>query len=1036
MRDIKDGYPLSAAQEGILFHSTACADHSLYVETAAFRVSGALDVGALTAAWQAATGRHTVLRTAFVHERVSPPRQTVFPEASVPVDHHDLSDLTGAAKAEEVAARTDRLSAEPFDLARPPLIRLLVLRLGPTEHLMVWAYHHLILDGRSAASLVAEVIAELGGVDVCQTPRAPEFHEHIAWLGCRNSQGDRAFWTEYLAGYHEPAVLTLAGVRPGAKPSGRFRTVRASIPAETTRRLRDVAATCSTGLLGLVEAAWAGTVSRYSGRDDVVVGTTVESRPPLPGAERMVGMFSNTVPVRARVDPGLPAKEWLSRHSEDRHHVQEHRHTPLLDIQHWAGTEHGVSLFDTVVVFEDHPDPSRARPAGTAPRISAVTHETRTNYQATLVVRDDGELLLRLVVDAGVFDEDEARRTLAHTTAVLGRLADRPDVPVRALLAVPEETRTLLLDHWNGDDVDRTPPRTLLPGLIDKALAERPDHPAVVCDTVTYTYRDLDARATALAHRIASLGAGPGDRVGVCLGRGADLVTALLAIARTGAAFVPLDPDHPADRTAYILRDAAPTLVLTDDAARLPECWNGHVLDLARQGPSTSAASDGLPGAVADSLAYVIYTSGSTGRPKGVAIGHLALANLVDSLALRHPGLGPDDRFLALTTLTFDTSLAELLVPLAVGATVHVGGGSLALSGRAVDAYTAKNAITVLQATPSRYRALLDSGWRGVGRPRLYSCGEAFPADLVEPLAKRGESVWNMYGPTETTVYSSFERIHAGTTRISVGRPISNTFLRVLDSRGDLVPLGCVGELCIGGDGVADGYWNRPELTAGRFVPDPYAGPHGRMFRTGDHARTLLDGRLEVLGRIDRQLKLHGYRIEPGEIEQVLLETPDVAAAAVDVREGRLLAWTVLDGRSGQATPDELRQRLRHRLPSYMVPETVVVLKELPLTPAGKTDLLALDVPPGRPVSEASAPESAGELEEVVARLFREALAVPHVGLDDDFYALGGDSLLAMRLAVMLQAELDLDFDVERIFDHATVREVASGLAAPTTNSE
>ncbi|WP_250399238.1 non-ribosomal peptide synthetase [Streptomyces cellostaticus] len=1047
MNDIEDIYPLSPVQEGMLYHATTSPEQGLYVETTTFRLTGPLDVDALTAAWQAVVARHPVLRTAFVHERISAPHQVVLPTAEVRVDVRDLTGLDAAARDEEVAAEIARRRAEPFDLTRPPLMRLLALRLSPDEHLMVWTYHHMILDGWSAALLMADVTAELARPGGAGTVPPPPFRDHIAWLRRQDPQRDRAFWTAYLDGYEEPAVFTLPGVRPGAKPSGRFRTVRATLPADATARLRALAGARSTTLGSLVEAAWAGTVARYSGRDDVVFGVTVSGRPPLPRAEAMIGMFINTVPVRARVDHDLPAEEWIAGYAASRHPVLEHQHTPLTDVQRWAGVERGAQLFDTVVVFENYPDASETALAGGALRTTDVHYETRTNYRATLVVRAAGELRLQLVLDADAFDAAEADALVRHVTTVLTRLADHPGAPLRNVLAVPGDTRALLLDRWNGTDVDRTPPRALLPDLIADAVRTRPGHPAVVADGAAYTYRELDDRATALAHRLAAHGVGTGDRVGVCLGRGTDLVTALLATARAGAAFVPLDPAHPADRTAYVLRDASPALLLTDAPAALPaDGWDGPVLDLTREPlpPTAPAARDAaatptgsLPGATADGLAYVIYTSGSTGRPKGVAIGHRALANLVDSLALRHPGLSGDDRFLALTTLTFDTSLAELLVPLAAGATVHVGGGTLGLSGREVDAYTARHGITALQATPSRYRALLDSGWQGGDGLRLYSCGEAFPPDLAEPLAKRGRSVWNMYGPTETTVYSSVEEIHAGTTRVTVGRPISHTALRVLDPHGELVPLGCVGELCIGGHGVAEGYWNLPELSAERFVPDPYDEGRTRMFRTGDHARVLLDGRVEVLGRMDRQLKLRGYRIEPGEIEQVLLEVPEVAAAAVAVRGDRLVAWTAPADRTAPATPDRLRERLRHRLPSYMIPEVLVALDALPLTPAGKTDLLALTVPDEHPAS-AARPEgaAAGDLEELVARLFREVLALPGVGPDDDFFDLGGDSLRAMRLAGRLQTELGSDFDVELLFDYSTVRELAAGIARITGDGD
>ncbi|MFI9319374.1 amino acid adenylation domain-containing protein [Kitasatospora aureofaciens] len=1032
MNDIEDIYPLSPTQEGMLYHSTTSPEHGLYVELTTFRVHGELDLAVLGAAWQRAIARHPVLRTAFVRERIRTPHQVVLPKAELPIEFRDLTGLDEAARTAAVAEELEQRARERFDLTRPPLMRLLVLRL-PGEHLVVWTYHHLLLDGWSAALLLAEVTAGLSG-STDELPAPPPFRDYIAWLGRQDPERDRAFWTEYLAEHREPATLTLPGMRPGTKPTGGFHTVRAVLPAETLATLRRLAATRATTFSGLVEAAWAGTVARHSGRDDVVVGVTVSGRPVgLDRAEQMVGMFINTVPVRVRVDRELPGDEWLARHAATRHPVLDHQHTALTDIQRWAGTAPGVPLFDTVVVVENYPDRTEAVLSHGEVTVDDVRYETRTNYPVTLVVRAAADLQLQAVVDSGRITPEEARALLDHVVAVLTRLAAEPGRPVGELLAVTEETRARQLDTWNGTGIDRTEPAALLSGLIDEAVRDRPDHCAVVDQQHRHGYRELDLRADALARLLVGRGVRPSDRVGICLGRGADLVTAMLAVARAGAAFVPLDPAHPVERIRLVLADAAPAVVLVD-ATGAPALagWGGTVLDLTTadltgETPSTPAVE--LPGAAPDGLAYLMFTSGSTGRPKGVAVGHRALANLVDSLARRHPGLDGDTRFLALTTLGFDTSLAELLVPLAVGGTVHVGGQALGLSGREVDRYAVEHGITALQATPSRYRALLDSGWQGAGRPRLYSCGEAFPADLAAPLAARGSSVWNMYGPTETTVYSSVEPITADTTRVTVGRPISNTVLHVLDTvDGRLLPVGCVGELCIGGDGVAQGYWQRPELTAERFVTDPFTG--GRMYRTGDHARRLPDGRIELLGRMDRQLKLRGYRIEPGEIEQVLLALPEVAGSAVAVREGRLVAWVVPADRDAPLDTAGLQAGLRRSLPSYMVPEAVAVLAELPLTPAGKTDLLALPTPPqpGDEAAPAAPPVGAADHEALVTRLFAEVLALPEVGPDDDFFELGGDSLRALRLVSRLEAELGRALDIELLFDAGTVRELSAAI--------
>ncbi|MFG2043709.1 amino acid adenylation domain-containing protein [Dactylosporangium sp. NPDC048998] len=1032
MTNVEDIYALSPTQEGMLFHTVTAADKGLYVELTSFRVGGELPLSRLTDAWQRVVDRHPVLRTAFVSAQVSAPQQVVLAHAALPVAFHDLTGLPVGERAAAAEAAVDRLRGQPFDLTRPPLMRLLVLGL-PDEYLVAWSYHHLLLDGWSAALLLAEVaeaLQEPAGAAPPARPAPPPYREYIRWLRQRDTRADREFWSRYLDGYREPATPTLAGIRPGSRPSGTFRTVRAELQAEQVAALRRLAVDTQTTLGGLVEAAWAGTVARYCGRDDVVVGVTTAGRPAaIARFDEMIGMFINTIPVRVRVDPAAPARQWLAAHAAGRHPVLDHQHTPLPDIQRWGGLGAGTALFDTVLVFESYPDRTAAVFGDGQARVTDVRYETRTNYPVTLVVRVGATIRLEAVVDAALFTGGEAESLLDHLGAALRRLAVDPGQPVRAVFALPEADRALLVERWNGALVDRTEPRAMLPALIDEAVALRPDHPAVVDEHLVLTYRDLDRRADALAATLAGHGVRPGDRLGVCLGRQADLVTALLGCARAGAAFVPLDPTHPAERNRFVLDDAEPSAVLVD-ATGAPALagWAGPVVDLSTA--DWRAAEPVVGRADGNGLAYVIYTSGSTGRPKGVAVGGRALANLVDSLARRHPGLGPDDRFLALTTLTFDTSLAELLVPLAVGATVHVGGGALRLNGQELDRYVTSHGITAVQATPSRYRIFIDSGWQGAGRPRLYSCGEAFPPDLAVPLAERGSSVWNMYGPTETTVYSSVERIHSETTRITVGRPISNTTMYVLDPHDQPAPHGCVGELCTGGAGVADGYWRRPELTAQRFVADPFR-PGGRMYRTGDHARYLPDGRLELLGRIDRQVKLNGYRIEPGEIEAVLLTDDRVGAAAVAVRGGRLTAYVVAADPAASPTAEQLRATLRRLLPSYMIPEAFVDLPALPMTLAGKTDLLALPDPPVEAATPGPAAAPVGDIDALaqLAKLVQDVLGVSGVGPDDDFFELGGDSLRALRLVSRIEAEFGCEVGADLLFEHPTVRAMADLVA-------
>jgi len=1039
MSQVEDLYPLSPTQEGMLFHSLALPAHALYVEMTSLRWLGAFDLGQFREAWRRAVARHAVLRTAIVYEGLRSPHQVVMDSAEMPISYLDLTGFDAAEAARAAAEQVRASRSQEFNLAQPPLMRLLVAAL-PDCHLIVLLYHHMILDGWSTSLLMSEITGELLGEE--RAMAAPlAFGDYIAWLRGRDQAADLSFWRGYLSGYQEPAAMTLPGVRAGAPPSGTFRQVEGIVPAATVAGLRHLAACAPTTLSSIIEAAWAGTVSRYSGRDDVVIGVTVAGRPAeLAGIGAAIGMFINTVPVRVRVERGQQALPWLAAHAALRHQVLDHQCTALTAIQGQAETAPGIPLFDTVVVFESYPGATQAGTDGAAAQVGEVRYETRTNYAVTLIVHTGTGLRLQAIFDAAWFPAGEAEALVAHLAAALHRLAHSPGLPVGEVLAVPDQVRTRLTDDWNGGLTDHTRPRHLLPDLLTGALSTCPDHMAVTDGKARYTYRQLDQRADALARHLTGAGVVPGDRVGICLGRSADLVTAILAVARSGATFVPLDPAHPAARLQHVLADAEPKAVVTDDTAVAALIgWAGVAVDVGALdvsappgGQHAGLATGSLPGAEADGVAYLMYTSGSTGRPKGVAVGHYALANLIDSLALRHPGLSPDDRFLSLTTLTFDTALAELLPPLAVGATVYVGEDTLGLDGAELDHYVVTHGITALQATPSRYRLLLHSGWQGAGRPRLYSCGEAFPPDLAAPLAARGSAVWNMYGPTETTVYSSFEQIHSDTARITIGRPISSTQLYVLDQHGSPAPVGCVGELYIGGAGVAAGYWRLPGLTAARFVADPSSGA-GMMFRTGDHARYLADGRVELLGRMDRQVKIHGYRIEPAEVEAALLLLPGVAAAAVVERGGRLIAYTVAADPSSAPSVQHLHEGLRRLLPFPMIPQVFIPLTQLPLTPAGKADLLALPDPPDQgeaAVHPVRAERAMTAREAQVAALFCEYLKVDRAALDDDFFLLGGDSLQAMRLTARLRGAVSQQIPVTVLFRYSTPRTLAAHLDA------
>ncbi|MFF0627218.1 amino acid adenylation domain-containing protein [Streptomyces sp. NPDC004296] len=625
-----------------------------------------------------------------------------------------------------------------------------------------------------------------------------------------------------------------------------------------------------------------------------------------------------------------------------------------------------------------------------------------------------------------------ARRLADRFGHFLRLAAEQPDEDAGLLPLLTEDESRRVLDTWN-DTVADYPGDRCVHQLFAEWSRRRPDAPAVRFGDTVVTYGELDRRSDRLAHRLARLGAGPGTLAGVFLHRSADLLTGLLAVLKTGAAYVPLDPVYPAERIRNMLTDSGALLVLTESAlsAALPADCPSRVVELdAADEPPADPTEDFQDRASAKDPAYVIYTSGSTGRPKGVRVGHRALTNFLTSMA-REPGFGRTDTLLAVTTACFDIAGLELFLPLVTGGQVQVAPAATAADGFALRALVEECRPTVMQATPVTWRMLIGAGWQGDDRLTVLCGGEALPGDLADDLVRRARRVWNMYGPTETTIWSSLDRVVAGAP-VTIGRPLANTRMYVLDERLRPVPPGTPGELYIGGDGVADGYHGRPDLTAQKFLDDPFAP--GRVYRTGDLVRQLPDGRLAYLRRVDSQVKVHGFRIELGEVETVLRDHPAVAQAAVVVHdaghgEGRLVAYLVA---AGAAVPSlaALRDHVQARLPAYMAPAVVVPLPELPLTPNGKLDRRALPAPGAAVLAaQSGGTKPEGPLEQRIAGIWQEALGAPAVGVDVNFFDAGGDSLRLTRVVARLRAELDPAVSRLDMFRHPTIRAMARHLA-------
>ncbi|QLE75209.1 amino acid adenylation domain-containing protein [Streptomyces rectiverticillatus] len=1053
----EDVLPLSPLQDGLLFHSlyeTAADD--LYTSVTGLDLTGPLDEAALRRAVDAVVERHPALRAGFDHTSADRPLQTVAGQVTVPWTVHDLTgtpagDLDAAVDAVETAEAT-----APFDLTRPPLLRCALLRTGDERHRLVLTRHHIVMDGWSTPVMLREIIsAYAAGGDASALPPAASYADHLAWLARQDDTEHATAWAEALNGLTAPTLLaeTLAA-EAGTDGGTRAGEVDLPLPAETATALTALARSHGLTLNTLVQGAWAVLLSRLTGRTDVVFGATVSGRPAdVPGVESIVGLFSNTVPVRFTLDEDETVAAALARLQEQQSRLLDHQYAGLAGIQAQAGLG---TLFDTLLVFENYPvDPDEltaADPAGRpgSLRVTGIGNRGATHYPLTVLTLPGDAPRITVEYRPDAFTADRAADLGHRLLRLLAAMADHPGATVGSLdVLAPAERRTLL-HTWNA--TAREVPEGTVVDAFEARAAAAPAETAVVCGDEHRTYAELDARADAFARRLAALGAGPDTVVALALPRSAELVAAVLGTLKSGAAYLPVDLDHPAERVALMLEDAAPLAVLTTrpTAERLPVLTGDGFTTLYAEDVADGASdgtTDGIAGVTPQrpapgDLAYVIHTSGSTGRPKGVQVPHRGLVNMLDhhrstvfARAVEAAG-GRRLRAAHTASFSFDSSWEQLLW-LICGHELHVYDEELRRDPQALAARLRADRIDTLDVTPSFGRqlvewGLLDGDGDGQGegdghRPVLFLLGGEAVDDALWNRIRETEGVigHNFYGPTEYTVDTLGAALDDSPTPF-VGRPIANTRVYVLDARLRPVPAGVPGELYIAGPGLARGYGNRPALTASRFVADPFTGSGERMYRTGDVVRWRADGTLDYLGRDDDQVKIRGFRVETGEIEAALNDLEAVAQAAVLARATdsgvkRLVAY-VTPAPAACADPAALRAALAARLPEYMVPSAVVVLDALPLNVNGKLDRRALPEPGAADFAAAGTGGRAprDEREALVCGAFASVLGLPSVGADDDFFALGGHSLLATRLVGRIRTALQRHTTVRDLFEART----------------
>ncbi|MFE1599076.1 amino acid adenylation domain-containing protein [Methylobacterium sp. ID0610] len=1039
-RAVSDLYPPTPTQAGILFHALAAPESGLYVNQLSVAIEG-LDPDRFLAAWRAAVARHPILRTGFLWTGdLDAPLQVVHAAAELPVTRLARPDAAEPDLAR--LAATER--ARGFDLAAPPLMRLLLVDLGRGRHHLIWTCHHLLLDGWSNARLVSEVLRTYAGEAVA--PPARLFRDHVAALSQRDRTADAAFWTASLASLDAPTLLVPA--LSGEAGARGHAVIETDLGAARAERLHALARRERVTVATLFEAAWALTLGRFTGRADVAFGITVSGRPPEDrDMHAVLGLFINTVPRRVALPGQADLGDWLRGLQAEAAALREHGLAPLVDIQAWAGRS-GQPLFDSLLVVENYPLDAivRERRLGGL-RLGPVTTLEATDVPLTLSVLLDDAPRLSWSADRALIAGSEVARLAAQMLHALDALVSGAGDPLGALgLALPEEVAA---SRARARAVRPAPAEPAIHRRIAEQARRRPDAVAVTCGTERITYAELASRAARLARRLVREGVRPGDLVGICAERSIDLVVGLLAILESGAGYLPLDPGYPAERLAFMLADSGARHVLVAAGLHdlLPAPASGVPRAIRLDGPLPDETEIvALPDAPhPDQPAYVIYTSGSTGRPKGVVVTHANVARLLTTTEAAFR-FGAADVWTLFHAYGFDFSVWEIFGALCHGGRLVVVPRDVARTADAFLDLLVAEEVTILNQTPSAFRPLMQAalGRRRAPDLRLRAVifgGEALDVAALAPwFARFGDAaprLVNMYGITETTVHVTLRPLAASDAAAAVspiGEALPDLVLHLLDANLDPVPDGVPGEIHVGGAGLAQGYLGRPGLTAARFVPDPFGPPGARLYRSGDLALRRPDGSLAYLGRADGQVKLRGFRIETGEIAAALRAEPGVADAAVLLRNGaggrQLVAYAVGTGLDGAA----LRRALARRLPEHMVPAHVVAVPHLPLTPNGKLDAAALPAPVAGPEAGSAPPE--GPVEQALAAIWREVLDIPAIGRDDNFFALGGHSLTAAQVAMRASQRLGTSVPIRTLFEAQTLRGLAQAIAVPETGAD
>lgn len=1033
--NIEDIYSLSPMQQGMLFHSLYSPEAGVYSEQVSCRLKGHLNIAAFERAWQTVLDRHPILRTAFIWEDLDEPVQVVYRQVKIPFTSLDWRGLDPDQRNKQLSELLQAELKKKFDLSQAPLMRFTLIQEADDSYRLVWNHHHLLIDGWSMPLLLDEVFAFYEAYcngSTLQRPLPRPFRDYIAWLQEQDRNQAERYWRDQLRGFLSPTPIGQIGKIPQPiQLEDDYGRDKIMLPKAESDALAEFSRTHQITMSTLVQAAWALLLGLYSGEDDVVFGATVSGRPAdLPGAEQMLGLFINTLPVRVRFQGDQPLLNWLKSLQLQLSEMRQYEYCSLTEIQGWSEVPRNLPLFQTILVFENYPVTETLDQSQRSFAIEEFEFFSRTNYPLTVVASPGKQLGLEMAYDKARFDRTTIVRMLNQMQQVLTNFLSSFDKPLSQLDFLTETERSQLLVEWNETKTD-FPSYRCVHELFEAQVTNAPEGTALIFENQQLSYQQLNQRANQLAHFLRKLEVGPEVKVGICLERSIEMIVAILGVLKAGGAYVPMDSTYPKERLGYILEDSHVSILISHSklSSVLPETSIKTIHIDADWEKIAQERDDNLDNlAFPDNLAYVIYTSGSTGKPKGTLLTHRGLCNFV-TVFNADLKIGPNSRMLQFASIGFDASVAEIFPPLVAGGTVVLARQETLLSVAELHQLLRDTEVTLATLPPSLLAVLDPEGLPAF--QDVMSVGEACTPEIVQRWS-RGRNFWNGYGPTEVTIGASWNKVKQlppTATHVPIGKTIGNKQIYLLDKYLRPVPVGVPGEIHIGGIGLARGYLNRPDLTAEKFIPNPFSSePGARLYKTGDLAQYRADGTLEFIGRVDHQVKIRGFRIELGEIEAVLNSHAAIHQAIViptddPLGKKRLVAYFTTKPDVEQVpSVTDLHRFLKNKLPDYMVPAAFVKLESFPVTSSGKVDRRRLPAPDEGQISignEMVAPRTATE--ELLAGIFTQVLGIDRISIHDNFFELGGHSLLATQLLSRIREMFAVPMELREIFESPTI---------------